>query len=115
LYERDKPYDGILQKFIDPDTFNNTVYRIQWSTKLCLFEKRVNNKPMEDKSVDLYEKAVTFEGPEIYSSSTPLRSEYLTQLMQLQANSLAYHISNLTFELNVVDRMVLNFKCDKNG
>ena len=37
------------------------------------------------------------------------------QKMQEQANSLAFHISNLTFELKVVDRMVLNFKCDKNG
>ena len=42
LYERDKPYDGILQKFIDPDTINNAVYRINWSPKLCLFEKRTN-------------------------------------------------------------------------
>lgn len=28
---------------------------------------------------------------------------------------MAYHISNLTFELKVVDRLVLNFKCDSNG
>jgi hypothetical protein len=28
LTKRDKPYDGILQKFIEPDTVNNTVYRV---------------------------------------------------------------------------------------
>ena len=35
--------------------------------------------------------------------------------MVKQANSIAYHIQNLTFELRVVDRMVLNFKVDKQG
>jgi hypothetical protein len=31
------------------------------------------------------------------------------------ANSICYHISNLTYELKIVDRIVLNFKTDKNG
>ena len=115
LYDRVKPYDGILQKFIDPDTIHNVVYRINWSPKLCLFEKRTNKLLINQKSADPYERSCTYEGSEIYSESQALRGEYLTQQMQQQANSLAYHISNLTFELKIVDRMVLNFKCDKNG
>ena len=94
---------------------NNTVYRIQWSPKLCLFEKRTNNRPIAYRNIDVYERAVTFEGPEVFSQSSALRTEYITNLMSQQANSLSYHISNLTFELKIVDRMVLNFKCDSNG
>ena len=43
LESRKKPFDGILQKFIEPDAEQNFVLRINWSPKLCVFEKRINN------------------------------------------------------------------------
>jgi len=115
LYERDKPYDGILQKFIEPDTPNNFVLRINWSPKLCVFEKSVNNHPVHKRDIDVYERACTFEGPANYATSHKVRSEYITHQLITQANSIAYHIQNITFELKVIDRMVLNFKVDKQG
>ena len=58
LYERDKPYDGILQKFIDSKGTHNCkrflfnchleVYRIIWSPNICLFERRENLRDIND-------------------------------------------------------------------
>ena len=63
----------------------------------------------------MYERACTFEGPPNFSTFQKLRGEYVTKQMVQQANSIAYHIQNLTFGLKNVDRMVLNFKIDKQG
>lgn len=43
LYDRQKPYGGILQKFIEPNTDRNHVLQMTWSPKICLFERRLNN------------------------------------------------------------------------
>lgn len=78
LYERDKPYDGLLQKFVDAKGKNNcnklhylylylAVFRIIWSPKICLFERRENLREMNDQKFSLYERVVTFEGEEFHS------------------------------------------------
>ena len=114
LYLREKPYDGILQKFIEPNTESNHVLRIQWSPKICLFERRLNNLPLRG-TADAYERAVTYEGPQAFSQTLPLRSGHITQQMLQKANSIACHIGNVTFDTKIVDRMILNFKLDANG
>lgn len=66
LYDRQKPYDGILQKFIEPNTDHNHVLQMTWSPKICLFERRLNNQPLRGKA-SYYERAVTYEGSPCYS------------------------------------------------
>jgi hypothetical protein len=78
LYEREKPYDGILQKFVSPKGNHNCklskiylsiieVYRIVWSPKICLFERRENLREINDQKFSIYERVVTFEGEEFHS------------------------------------------------
>ena len=67
MYQRDKPYDGILQRFVDPKGTNNQVYRIVWSPKICVFERRENMREITDHKYSLYERVVTFEGEEFHS------------------------------------------------
>lgn len=35
--------------------------------------------------------------------------------MRLASNNIATHLANVTYETKMVDRMVLNFKCDSDG
>ena len=43
------------------------VYRIVWSPKICVFERRENYKELNDRRLDLYERVVTYEGEEFHS------------------------------------------------
>ena len=75
---RAKCYDGVLQKFIDPKgAYNSTniyiyiyieVIKIAWSPQLCMAEIRCNRRPLYEKKYDIYERALTYEGPGFYSN-----------------------------------------------
>lgn len=43
--------------------------RAIWSPKICLLERRVNVRQLHDKRHGLYERAVTYDGPDIYSTA----------------------------------------------
>jgi hypothetical protein len=112
LYEREKPYNGILQKWVDPKGDNNHILRIIWSPKMCLFERKENIRPLNNKKLDLYERSVTYEGKEFNSKVLPVKGILVPNKMQVIANSIAKHVSNVTFERVRPARMILNFKLD---
>ena len=49
LYNRWKENSGILQRFIEPKGTKNAMIRAVWSPKVCLLERRVNNRQLHDK------------------------------------------------------------------
>ncbi|CDW88079.1 UNKNOWN [Stylonychia lemnae] len=81
-------YDGLS---IHQRKNSQKVLRIVWSPKICVFERKENLKDLYDQKYDMYERVVTYEGEDI-----------------------SQHISNVTFEKIRPNRMVLNFKIDKN-
>ena len=74
LKNSDKRQDGVLQQFIDPEYENNSMIEWIWSPSICLFEKRVNKKNLYDTKFDMYERAVTIDGSEMYSRIEKLKS-----------------------------------------
>ena len=106
--------DGILQKFEDPKGDYNITYRLNWSPKLCLFEKCTNIKKIYDKKYDIYERAVTYDGEEFHIKIEPLKGSNLPDRIEKIGTSIANHVSNITLEKIKIIRMILNFKIDKN-
>jgi hypothetical protein len=105
--------DGILQKFEDPKGDYNITYRLNWSPKLCLFEKCTNIKKINDKKYDIYERAVTYDGEEFHTKTEPLKGSNLPDRIEKIGTSIANHVSNITLEKIKIVRMILNFKIDK--
>ena len=105
--------DGILQKFEDPKGDYNITYRLNWSPKLCLFEKCSNIKKIYDKKYDIYERAVTYDGEEFHIKIEPLKGSNLPDRIEKIGTSIANHVSNITLEKIKIIRMILNFKIDK--
>eukprot|EP00743_Colponemidia_sp_Colp-15_P006598 GILK01007111.1.p1 GENE.GILK01007111.1~~GILK01007111.1.p1 ORF type:complete len:756 (-),score=125.15 GILK01007111.1:128-2395(-) len=112
LYQRDKVNNGLLQRFIEPKEAQNSITRIIWSPKVCLFEKRVNKRKLTDRRFDMYERAVTYEGAEFHSYASPVRGAILPNRVQRTAQSIVQHISTISFDKYKISRMVLNFKVD---
>lgn len=69
LYKPFKEHSGILQRFIEPKGTQNSMVRAIWSPKVCLLERRQNNKALHDSRYGLYERAVTYDGPDHFSSA----------------------------------------------
>ena len=123
-----KTRSGILQHFIEPSGggTNNSQIRVIWSSNLFFVERRRTKKSLHDHRYGLYERAVTFEGPEVYSSSLPIRGGTLSKQIKIICDKLVHHINEVTRagkrrkHKNVADtkqvvRMVLNFKVDTKG
>jgi hypothetical protein len=112
LYDRYESNNGILQKFIEPKGTRNEMIRAIWSPKVCLLERSVNIYQLHDHRYGLYERCVTYEGPEFYSVSAPLRGPVLAGQVQKLCEKVVSHISEVTFAQSQVSRIVLNLKVD---
>ena len=112
LYNRWKENSGILQRFIEPKGTQNVMVRAIWSPKVCLLERRVNNRQLHDKRFGLYERAITYEGPEFHSSAAPLRGNVLPSQVQRICENIVTHVGEVSFQKHRIKRMVANFKVD---
>ena len=74
-----KSPNGVFQQFIDPMGNFNAIIEWIWSPNITIFEKRVNKKNLYDKRFDLFERAVTFDGDEIYSNIEYIKGTGLSQ------------------------------------
>ena len=130
---------GILQRFIAPHGggTHNSQIRAIWTPKLCVLERRRTRQDLHDNRFALYERCITFDGPDVHSVSVPLRGTVLSGRVESICNEIVKHISDVSAEntsgtsgkylpstskKSVVDksflgvaRMVVNFKVDGNG
>lgn len=130
---------GILQRFIAPHGggTHNSQIRAIWTPKLCVLERRRTKQDLHDNRFALYERCITFDGPDVHSVSVPLRGTVLSGRVESICNEIVKHIADVSVEStqgisskglasmskkSVVDnsflgvaRMVVNFKVDGNG
>lgn len=114
LYNRDKVDNGILQKFVEPKGTRNVMIRGIWSPKLLLLERRENLKYLSDAKFSLYERAVTYEGPDHYSRAAPVRGSHLPLAIQTVCEDIVNHVAEVSFRKFGISRMAANFKVDGN-
>lgn len=118
---------GILQRFINPHGGgqHNSQIRAIWTPKLCITERRRTKQGLHDARFALYERAITFDGPDVHSVSVPLRGTVLAGRIESICNEIVKHIADVTVGCTSetskenafigVARMVINFKVCGNG
>eukprot|EP00756_Hemistasia_phaeocysticola_P029105 Hpha_TRINITY_DN16210_c0_g2::TRINITY_DN16210_c0_g2_i11::g.14049::m.14049 len=100
---------GLLQKFVRPKGYNNTVIQAVWSPTVLVTEARRNRYSLMDKHVDVFSRSSTFEGSSensIHVVVAPVVVEYI----RLQCEQVAAHF--VSTEHLSISRMVLYFKVD---
>ncbi len=112
LYKNDKEVHGALQRFIEPKGTKNEIVRSIWSPKVCLLERAENIHNLHDHRYGLYERCITYDGPEYYCTSAPLRGPVLAGQLQKICESIISHISEVTYGQHQISRLVVNFKVD---
>lgn len=116
LRHRVKPDGSVLQRFVLPRGEHNTVIRADWSPQLFMLEKRSNVSRLADRSLDMYQRAVTFEGAAHNSVASAIRQASTSARLRQSCESIAEHIAYTSKRLSLPRRMVLFFKvdCDNN-
>jgi hypothetical protein len=112
FFHRREGMNGILQRFVEPKTCNNENIRVVWSPKLCFIERSVNRFYLHDAAIGMYERCLTFEGPEFYAVNTPLRGPVLATKCQDLAATIASHVDAVSFSMHNISRIVLICKLD---
>ncbi|KAL7469141.1 hypothetical protein ACHAXS_009393 [Conticribra weissflogii] len=130
LKQRRNDKSGILQRFIAPHGGgqHNSQIRAIWTPKLCILERRRTKQNLHDKRFALYERAITFDGPDVHSLSMPLRGTVLGGKIEKICDEIVQHISQVSAQTTLTDnqvgryscanevtRMIVNFKVDGNG
>lgn len=93
-----KNQTGILQRFMQPTgggTHNSLIQAI-WTPNLCLMERRRTKQSLLDARFGLYERTVTFEGPDVHSMSKPIRGTVLGNKIKHLCNEMVRHVSEVT-------------------
>lgn len=161
LYNREKTGNGVLQRFVPPKGTNNSActprrrharsplapnrccaraatIRAVWSPKVCLMERRVNLRRLYGRRYSLYERAVTYEGTELDSSTgglrlrshpdpllyadlcpfsaaaAPVKGTILPAEVQRLCETVVQHVAEVSFQKYQISRMVLYFRVDAN-
>lgn len=119
LLRNRKNQSGILQRFIEPSGggTHNSQIRAICTPKMCVLERRKTKQDLHDPRFGLYERAVTFEGPEVFSVALPLRGEMLSGKLRLISERVLDYFSKdfssrKSYKSDI--RMVLHLKVDSN-
>ena len=87
-----------------------------WGPKVCLFQRRKNRRKIHNKHYDIYERAVTFDGPDLYSENVALRGKAITKNLRQLCKQIEDHVFQLSGLSSIyIKRMFLYFKQGKNS
>mmetsp|Transcript_54063 Transcript_54063/g.143927 ORF Transcript_54063/g.143927 Transcript_54063/m.143927 type:complete len:589 (+) Transcript_54063:412-2178(+) len=115
LFNRQKVNNGILQQFLDPKGNHNAILRALWSPQVTVLERRINRNRLFDTKMDIYERAITFEGPDFHSVPAPVRGSKLPAAIHQMASGIASHATAVSGDKLRISRMALNLKMDVEG
>ncbi|KAG5471883.1 hypothetical protein CUR178_02547 [Leishmania enriettii] len=112
LARKIKP-DGILQKFILPKGYHNSVIKVVWSPRVCVVQRRTNKYRIFDRKraeSDPFSITVTYDGPTFLSDEGSVSGNIAIDLKQLCGNIVQHFYYT---EHKYITRMVLYFKTDQ--
>eukprot|EP00759_Apiculatamorpha_spiralis_P019186 PhF_6_TR25326/c1_g1_i1/m.35001 len=110
LFDHHSERYGFLQKFVPSKGVYNEVVQCVWSPQMTFAIKRTNRIRINDRNVDSYTKAVTFEGPAHYCTET-FCSEGMVTSLKLAIESFVKHFNSVE-PRHEVSRMCVYFKSD---
>eukprot|EP00755_Sulcionema_specki_P019271 Sspe_Gene.11953::Locus_4067_Transcript_2_3_Confidence_0.286_Length_2251::g.11953::m.11953 len=110
LQNRKHRPDGVLQRFITPKGEHNFQIQAVWSPRVTLVYKRTNNHRLKDRTVGVYERAVTCDGPPHYTRDDLLAEITRAEVVKICSNFVNHFSST---EHKPISRLVLHFKVDE--
>lgn len=112
LARKTKP-EGILQRFILPKGYQNSVIKAVWSPRVCMVQRRTNKYRIFDRKraeCDPFATTVTYDGPTFLSEEGSVSGNIAVEVKRLCGNIVQHFYYT---EHKYITRMVLYFKVDQ--
>lgn len=106
---------GVLQKWVCPFGPYNSILKISWTPRVILFERKQNLKLLKESQYDPYERGVTFDGPEYYTNTIPIKCETTTSLMQKVCEKIRNHATESNQGKIEITSLTCYFKIDADN
>ncbi|CBH10747.1 hypothetical protein, conserved [Trypanosoma brucei gambiense DAL972] len=104
--------NGILQRFVFPKGYHNSVIKVVWSPRIAMIQRRTNKYPIKDRKraeSDPFVVTVTYEGPEYLSEESGVSAHVAFEVKNVCAEIIKHFFHA---EHKYITRMVLYFKSD---
>lgn len=88
------------------------IFQLIWSPNLCIFTKKSSLKGFNENQYDIYERCFTFDGPEHFSKTSSFQEKELIKTLKAISNEISAKVTNISYEMFNINRMVLYFKRD---
>ncbi|CAD8098316.1 unnamed protein product [Paramecium sonneborni] len=105
---------GILQRYVEAADDKNSQIQAYWSKSVTLFTKRMTKKSYLNKSMNIYERLCTFEGPEYLSEATQVK-DFQSQRISEQIEKMINHLDAISFGKLNISQGTFYFKVDKQA
>ncbi|CAD8086957.1 unnamed protein product [Paramecium sonneborni] len=105
---------GILQKYVEAADDKNSQIQAFWSKQITLFTKRTTKKTYLNKSMNIYERLCTFEGPDYLSEATQVK-DFQSQRISEEIQKMINHLDSISFGKLNITQGIFYFKVDKQA
>lgn len=113
LFDQKRKPDGVLQKFVVPrgdgSSRRNVQLQVLWTPHLTMVYRRTNRHKLNDRVVQMPDRAATFDGAPYLSEETLVADETKDKVTKL-CNDIADHFYST--EKKRLSRLVVYFKTD---
>ena len=92
FFQRERTKNCMIQNMVQPQKGYMNFIKVNWCPRFCVITRRTNKTTVNNKSGDLYNEMVTFEGPDHLSKLDPIRSPGLENLIEKTCHDIAHHI-----------------------
>jgi hypothetical protein len=106
---------GILQKFIEPKSAHESIYKFQFSKDLTTSEVLTSKVPLNNKKHNIYERCALLTYNPRFVETKPLRSELVVFNIQELLETMMKHIFNTSLETFLLDSGTFFFKLDSKN
>lgn len=115
LFQKEKPMNLIMQKFIEPKANKNALIKVSWTQQFCIFFRKTNINDLTNPKIPLVNRLTTFEGAEHLSQSDSISTPLLVSDLEHTCLNIVKHIQIVTGGNIHVSKMVLYFKIDERN
>lgn len=107
--------NGILQKFMEPKSAYEQMYRITWSNDLCTTEVISSRSNLNDKRVNIYERCNILSNNPRFSISNQVTSEIVPKSIEAIFHNVTKHVFQTSNGVLQIEGGTLYFKMCKNS
>eukprot|EP00736_Rhodelphis_marinus_P005346 Rmarinus@m.11288 len=108
----DTGWDGALQMFVSPLGRKNDTIKVAWTPQVCVIERRVNHRTLDDRRCPPSVRCTTYDGSSNNVDTHAVVGVLLSNLLGRCTEGIVRHVRNISLDRTRISSMTVYFKID---